>query len=265
VLCAEAGIGCGRDVGLSDQDGDGSAELFVSAHQLDDTNEDDGAVLIFAGTLSGDLTEADATARILGLDGAAFAGSMLLTDLDGDGVDDLAASDRAGTLYVFTGGLDEGTTADAESEATGASALGVAGAADLDGDALPDLLLTDVDRAWVLAADRSVLLDVTAAGDVALLVDLDASGALDLCVGDADAPNGAVRIFADPSTGSLTGADATLTRTGAAAGDLLGATLARLPDIDADGRDELLVGAPGADSVETDDGFVHVLLGAELP
>jgi hypothetical protein len=72
-------------------------------------------------------------------------------------------------------------------------------------------------------------------------------------------------VWLAPAAGTWTAADAAATWTGINADDAAGTRLGRALDLDADGRDELLVGAPGDDTWAADAGAVHLLPGALLP
>jgi hypothetical protein len=63
------------------------------------------------------------------------------------------------------------------------------------------------------------------------------------------------------TSGTWTTANASATFYGAAAGDALGAGLASGGDADGDGRDDLLIGATGVDTVASGGGAVYVVLG----
>jgi hypothetical protein len=94
--------------------------------------------------------------------------------------------------------------------------------------------------------------------------DLDGDGLTDLIIGDSgrDGGTGAVDIHMGRLTGLSTTADQTLT--GLAIGDGFGTAVAVIPDIDGDGSDELLVGAPGAkNSTSSATGSASLFFGAE--
>ena len=166
--------------------------------------------------------------------GFAVAG---LGDTNGDGWRDVVV----GAPGADVGGKDAGVA-----YVLSGAAL-VADAGDLDGGLWTGALAQLVGEASGDAAGWSV-----AGGD------LNGDGYGDVLVG---APNndgdGGVFLLYGPLSGriSLRGADATLG--GAAAGDQAGWSL-DVRDTDGDGRDDLLVGAPGRDS---EDGLAYLILG----
>ncbi len=82
------------------------------------------------------------------------------------------------------------------------------------------------------------------AGTDLTLVDLDADGRLDLVAGAPNAASGEVLVWMGPVTGVGDAGAATRAWTGAARGDGVGWAVLGVPDLDEDGYDDLLVGAP---------------------
>jgi hypothetical protein len=224
----------------ADLDGDGYDDILAGAPGVDTGATDGGAVYVFAGnaTLDWDVRADDANAAevISATRSRGFGTDPLATpgDVDGDGqIDLLLTSQTGGVAYLWwdastVSGSLYASAADLTITGTaGATPSSASYAADLDGDGADEIVLG-------------------ASGD-------DTMG--------ADA--GAAYVFAPaPGTsGTWTTANASATFYGAAAGDALGAGLASGGDADGDGRDDLLIGATGVDTVASGGGAVYVVLG----
>lgn len=307
AAAAVTGLGTNDQLGaalaaLGDLDGDGDEELLVGSPGDETEGNASGAAWLLPGpvgagpvdTLGWHLTAPAAGDR----GGAALAG---VGDMDGDGFPEWAigawGSDaggiEAGAVYLFRRGLSAAAGLDtADRVLTGAAAYqhagqAVAGAGDLDGDGLAELVVgapTDVSggsgagAAWVVSAFPAASGSLAvlgigwlgAPGDaagtaVAGLGDVDGDGYGDLAVG---APGstvgvGAVYVVAGPATagGSLTGARTTLL--GENAGDAAGSAVAGAGDVDGDGRGDLLAGGPGVDTGGVDAGAAWLVV--DLP
>jgi hypothetical protein len=225
----------------ADQDGDGVGDLWLGAHQADRTAEvlDAGAVFLVPGATRGVMDAADAAAVLVGGNAGDHFGAALCDagDLTGDGHSDLAVSaigadhgaDDGGAVYLFAGPFD--------------------GA----GDAADALARWDGEAAGLGLGAR-----VRAVGD------LDGDGALDLgATGtgtmDDDPVAGLLLVLYGPFTDGQ--ASARLTLHAEQAGDMLGFDLAGGADVDADGRDDLAVGAHFGDYAGADSGCAYLLLG----
>lgn len=203
--------------------------------------------------------------------------SAPLPDLDGDGAQELvvgapghsSVGSGRGRVYVYSGrsGL-ELFRADGDADGVG---LGQSMRAlpDLDGDGIAELVAgglgTPTTRGAVYVysgASGGLLrtLRLGAPGDgfgyaVDGLDDLDGDGLPEIAVGapaQSSAGAGAGRVVV------LSGADGSLLRSflGADAGDLFGSAVARLGDVNGDGVNELVVGAPAAGA--SANGLVYV-------
>ena len=236
---------------LSDLDDDGRAEFLVGAPG---GAEGGHAWLYLSSDLvaGGSVTPASAHFTFGGGSADDLLGTAVasLGDLDGDGLDEVAIGapgdatdvDDGGRIYLLRGSrLDTG----------GSGGLGAAYASLTGGDA--------------------------AVGMGELLVgggDWDGDGLGDLLAGTPGAPvetvedTGTVRIWSGATLNGLSGpvgpSDADAALIGVEAGGELGATAAFLPDTDADGMDEIVVGAPSSNRDGADQGVVYLALGASL-
>ena len=225
-----------------DMDGDGLGEFVVGAAGYDGT----GAAFVFTGGSSGELSVGDAHALVGEADddlaGATLGGGH---DLDGDGYGDLvvgapghdAEGTDAGVLYVVRGPVTGGVEL--------VDALRVRGAASYDE------------------------LSVFSLGDA------DGDGQADLLIGtpgddSPDTDSGAVYLGTGPLTEDL-GLDDLRRLAGQAAAEGAGTSVAFLGDLDGDGAEEMLAGAPGGATAEGltgvayffDDPFTHTNLNDE--
>ena len=167
-----------------------------------------------------------------------------------------------------TGGATSGEDADGDGYASEASGGGDCddddssvnpGAVEICGNGVDDDCdATPGDCAWSGAVRLSDVPYLTLAGDqnndrageTLAVGDFDGDGQLDLAVSAplSDAPAremGAVYVVYGPITEDLNLYDMDTIFTGPRSEDFLGAGLAAVPDLDGDGDDELLIGAPG--------------------
>ncbi len=251
----------GSDLAAASFTGDDSDDLLIGAADYPGSGEERGAVFLLAGEdLPFEATEAyvgtdlDYRLRVAGSTrGEALGelGSLVQPgDVDGDGYADLALlSPRTERVYIF---LAPGTRVSAEVEAS------------LDSVAHEEDL-------YVFEAEG-----VAFAASAAVASDLDGDGLDDLAVGAPEADSqdgsdddvGAVYVFswaADPDPNAANGIDqAVMTLRGERPGDRLGSSLAAGGDLDDDGTEDLVLGAPGWDlvqGVDTQEGMVYLLLG----
>jgi hypothetical protein len=249
----------GSAVASGDVNGDGKDDLVVGASYADaDGAENSGAVYVFLGPLPDSATLSANQADIFITNQAGgtndrFGGSLAVGDVDGDlvldvlvgatGVDRLDESDDvvadAGMAFLFFGG--------AELADTDAAAADVVVAGNEPGDKL---------------------------GSSCLLADLSGDGLADLVVGAYLAnpvvppkkyDAGAVYVFfgGEGLAGGLA-ADADLEFSGEEPEDEFGTTLA-CGDMNADGKVDLMVSAPGSQALGSETGRAYVFLGASEP
>jgi hypothetical protein len=185
-----------RSMAVGDVDGDGRADLVVEG--------DGGAVEVFHGNADGSFATASEGRFVLPIDGS-VSGGMVVADLDKDGCGDVIVPDRVGAgeagenaLYVWYGRCD-GTFEQPEVVPLGRG-YSTAAVADLDGDGLPDVVLSDGSVVSVLygqgkrgfGAEEQVY---TGAGITSLAVrDVNGDGAADLVVSSGVATLGGTAV-----------------------------------------------------------------------
>ena len=305
--------------GVGDVNGDGFDDFLVGATGNDQVESNAGMAYLFLGRADGWTTGAsldEAAASFLGVHPSDHAGAPLagLGDINGDGFDDFAIRSietdgiaiGPGQVYVFHGqgsGWEPDTTlASADASFVGEdeweyAGKSVAGAGDVDGDGLDDYLIgvpfndeagSGTGQVYVLlgATPRSALgihlseSDASFLGGqereyageaVASAGDVNGDGLDDILIGAPDSDTGAdgpgrAYLVLGHSAGwsmdtSLNTADACFSGEGEEDG--AGWSVAGVGDIDGDGLDEFVVGAPYADSGGASAGQVYLFAGRQ--
>ncbi|OGQ06615.1 MAG: hypothetical protein A3G32_01840 [Deltaproteobacteria bacterium RIFCSPLOWO2_12_FULL_40_28] len=261
---------------IGDVNGDGYADMAASAPYNDDRGTSAGAVYIYFGssspsaTLTADRDDSNgpnvelagagsySSGSVYGQAGTTIAGAG---DVNGDGKDDIlvgapgyddGSNTDAGRVYLVYGSslTAEASSGDGLLVLSSASAtftgenksdyLGeedsIAGAGDVNADGCDDFVIASY--GYDNGSDSS-------AGKAYLFL-----GKGSACNGDASM-SGSV---------SLSSADATMV--GADQQDYLGKSVAGVGDVDADGYDDFLVGAPGNDTTASNAGRVYLIYGS---
>jgi len=291
----------GYSVGTAgDVNGDGYSDVIVGAPNYDGGQAGEGRAYVYLGSAAG-LSAAPAWTAESDLAGAEFGYSVgMAGDVNGDGYSDAIVgaphygNDQTdeGRAYVYLGsaaGLSTTQAWTAEGDQAGAEfgySVGTAG--DVNGDGYSDVIVgapnydggqADEGRAYVYlgsAAGLSAAPAWTAESDLAgaefgysvgTAGDVNGDGYSDVIVGapyyDNDQTDeGRAYVY----LGSAAGLSATQawTAEGGQDGALLGHSGRTAGDVNGDGYSDVIVGAPGYDNPQMDEGRAYVYLGSAV-
>ncbi|MEO7108918.1 MAG: FG-GAP-like repeat-containing protein [Polyangiaceae bacterium] len=244
-----------------DVNGDGFADLAVG---IPDADTDIGLVALYLGSPTGPTTPP----MIFNAPKGHFEfGGWIESagDMNGDGYGDVLVSDvdenDNATIFLYLGG-PTGLSSSATTTLHGGPLVGITSCSDVNGDGFPDVVIGvngpassnqgEIDvylgsAAGLATIPASVFLfhgptapddfivDVTDAGDV------NGDGFGDVLVGTEGIGNGTVSLF----LGSATGLVSSVTIPNPGTGGIFGDRLSGAGDVDQDGFDDVIVGAPG--------------------
>lgn len=290
----------GRDVAIGDLDGDGYDDVLVAAPYLDITYyyaEGTGSILGYAGGPGGPAA-VPTWVFTVGDDPEGYGDDIALGDVDGDGFDDLAVGEMSfrgfvpdenvegqwlqvkGRVTLFRGGNPPHTRHSWSALGAGLTYFGGAVAiGDLNGDGYAEIIVGDEGAGghgavYVFAGSPDGPDDVPVVlvpdprcisyGTALSVGDLDSDGFGDLVVGSADYGEDDGRGCVTVHRGSPSGVetDASVVIEGDQTWSRLGFTVAVVGDVDADGFDDVLAGAPYYAGPEVDEGYVALFRGS---
>lgn len=293
-----AGVMLGGSVAAADLDGDRHIEVIAGAPGAEGDGAAPGFVLVFKGSANGPGPEPSWT--LPGIQGHARFGAVVarLGDTDADGYGDLAVAapglegrdPRPGLVALFRGsptGPDP-TPSWTVKGAAGDTNLGVAlSGGDVDRDGHADLVVgvpgydgstsnqgavflfrgspsgPSAEPGWSAFGGHSG----TRLGSSVAAGDMDGDGHTDILVGTIGLPcarecEGGVLVFRGCRSGL--GREPAWTSQAVTPGDRFGAAVAGAGDLNHDGFEDAVVGAPGFDGNSVDEGRTYAFLGSTL-
>lgn len=269
---------------IGDVNGDGIADFAAGAPFDDSGGTDSGAVTVYSGATGASIKKLKGAAA-----GDRFGTSIAAAgDVNNDGFPDLIVGaprsngngSDSGRAYIYSGKNWSKLYTFTGEQAGDRFGTSVAGAGDVNGDGRPDLVIgapyNDVKgsssgRAYVYSGKTGAVLkkiNGSAAGDkmgaaVSGAGDVDGDGRADVIVGapfnDANGADAGKALVLSCHGGTWS----TLFAVKGDAGDLLGSVVAAAGDVNDDGFDDVVIGAPGSDIGAVDSGRAVVISGAD--
>jgi hypothetical protein len=281
-----------------DVNGDGYDDIIVGAPQYNDSESNEGRVLIYLGSPSG--VSSSVHRILIGSDQGDEFGTFVSTagDVNGDGYDDVLASafyaeiflgpSNAGAVYCYQGSAS-GVDATVDWSKFGVHVdehLGdaISTAGDINGDGFSDILVgaswhtdgeTSEGAAYVYNGSSFGLEDAPSAtyvsnqagahlgGGVKTGGDINADGYADIVIGvprfsGDQSAEGRVYVYYGSSQGAVSNAMVVIE--GNSIGAYFGHSVSTAGDVDGDGQSDLIVGSPYFVADETGAGRAQVFL-----